>query len=81
MPDGWEVPERSRQWAIDKGVPRSRVDDLADAFTLHHRAKGSKFKDWHAAFQTWVTNDRNWSRGKSRDGPVGLDGKPIERVA
>jgi hypothetical protein len=31
-----------------------------EAFVSHHRAKGTKFQDWHSAFQKWVQNDIKW---------------------
>lgn len=34
-----------------------------EAFNDHHRAKGSTFKDWDAAFRTWCRNASRWSKG------------------
>lgn len=34
-----------------------------EAFNDHHRAKGSTFKDWDAAFRTWCRNSSKWSKG------------------
>lgn len=32
------------------------------AFTDHHKAKGSQFKDWQAAFRTWLRNAAKFSK-------------------
>lgn len=80
LPEDWEPTEADVKFAIGKGYDRRAIAKLGQAFKLHHRAKGNRYSDWHLAFCKWVNNDLD-RPGKSRDGPVGLDGKPIERVA
>lgn len=29
-------------------------------FLSHHQAKGTKFKDWQAAWRTWVRREKRW---------------------
>jgi hypothetical protein len=36
------------------------VDDVFEAFVVHHGAKGSAFQDWHRAWQKWVRNHVEW---------------------
>lgn len=44
-----------REWATGAGVT-ANLDSETDAFLDFHRAKGSTFKDWHAAWRTWMRN-------------------------
>ena len=38
------------------------LQDELCRFTDHHLSKGSTFKDWQAAFRTWLGNSAKWSR-------------------
>jgi len=38
------------------------LQDELGRFTDHHLSKGSTFKDWQAAFRTWLGNSAKWSR-------------------
>jgi hypothetical protein len=49
LPDGFE------EYARGKGIKSNLVMIFHD-FVLYHRKKGSKFRDWNAAWQTWVRN-------------------------
>jgi hypothetical protein len=41
---------------------------MTEAFTNHHRAKGTTMADWEAAWRTWVDGERKWGRnGHSRE--------------
>jgi len=52
-----------------EGVYERELDQFRD----HHRAKGSRMKDWQAAFRTWITNAEKF-RGERNAGRFG-DGK------
>lgn len=56
FPDNFEVTEIMRDWATDKGVIVSKLPGLTEHFKNHHQAKGSVFKNWQAAWRTWVIN-------------------------
>lgn len=45
-----------RQWLNDKNVSMPTAEREAERFLAHHGAKGTKFRDWQRAFQTWVLN-------------------------
>jgi len=45
---------KCKRWTI-------KVEDGFEAFVSHHKAKGTKFQDWHAAFQKWIQNDIKWN--------------------
>lgn len=40
--------------------PALSFDDELAAFRDHHTSKGSRFKDWDAAFRTWARNAVKW---------------------
>ena len=33
------------------------LEDLTEGFLIHHKANGSKFNDWYAAWQRWLRNE------------------------
>ena len=53
--DGWTADPEQMQRLTDK-YPKLRMDDELEKFADHHKAKGSKFADWNAAFRTWCRN-------------------------
>ncbi|WP_434042263.1 MULTISPECIES: hypothetical protein [Sorangium] len=61
---GDEVEAFLREWQI--------TGDEAEIshFLDHHRAKGSRFKDWLAAWRTWQRNGQRFGRSAPRPGPV-----------
>lgn len=69
MPDGWRPTEKHRAKAKALGF---EADRIAEAFIDHHRAKGSVFADWDAAFGTWIRNEAKFraDRGERVGGPA-----------
>lgn len=63
-PESIEITDRMRDWAADK-VPMIDIDYETPRFLDHHRAKGTLFVDWTAAWRTWMTNARKFAE---RDG-------------
>ena len=53
FPEGFQFNERAE--AMAKGYALNVHKEFA-AFRDHHTAKGSTFKDWDAAFRTWLRN-------------------------
>ena len=62
MPDGWQPSEAHSALATEMGVDMARE---AAKFADHHQAKGSVFRDWDAAFRTWLRNAGDWARKSS----------------
>jgi hypothetical protein len=54
-PDDIVVTDDMRAWATRKGIAATRLDTETERFLDHHRAKGSTFKDWTAAWRTWMS--------------------------
>ena len=59
LPGDFWPNEAAEQMARDFGL--SLADQLA-AFQDHHSAKGSTFKDWQAAFRTWLRNSQRFGQ-------------------
>lgn len=55
LPDDFIPNDTNRKIAAERGIDlRAAFEQFAD----HHRAKGSTFKDWHLAFNTWLRRER-----------------------
>jgi hypothetical protein len=70
LPESWEPKESQKQQIRDK-YPKLNLTEEAEKFQDYHRAKGSSFADWDAAFRTWVRNAEKFRRqaaGMSEDG-------------
>lgn len=59
-----EITPDMRAWARTNKITCDLVDET-DAFLDHHRAKGSTFKDWAAAWRTWMRNTAKFARTTS----------------
>ena len=55
LPADWEPNDTHHRLAAERGHD---VQVLADNFRDHHTAKASTYVDWHAAFRTWIRNER-----------------------
>jgi hypothetical protein len=54
------VPKDADNFA--EKYPELDLRETLEAFTDHHTAKGSTFKDWDAAWRTWCRNAKKWAR-------------------
>jgi hypothetical protein len=54
------VPKDADNFA--EKYPELDLQETVEAFTDHHTAKGSTFKDWDAAWRTWCRNAKKWAR-------------------
>lgn len=64
--DGWVPPALTGVSAKTvAGWSPDRLEQEAESFTSHHRAKGSLMKDWDAAWRTWVGNSVKFQRQSS----------------
>lgn len=61
--DDWSLSERSRQDAIDRQFSAEEINHEANQFRDYHLAKGSTYKNWDAAWRTWLGNSRKFARG------------------
>jgi len=75
-PEGLELDGDLHRYAEEAGIPFQDIPRLWERFKNHHQAKGSRFKDWRAAWRTWVQNEIKYSRDRRANG----GGRP-ERAA
>lgn len=54
MPEDFALSEADCQFARRRGVTDPQIRTEFERFTNHHRARGNVFKDWSAAWRTWV---------------------------
>jgi hypothetical protein len=67
MPDNWQPTDANRTLATRLGVD---LEAAIEQFRDYHLARGSTFVRWDLALNTWIRNDRKYSKnGRS----VGAD--------
>lgn len=57
IPENFDLDEDRMMFAVQRGFEPSRARILFEAFSNHHRAKGTTMLDWSAAWRTWVLNE------------------------
>jgi Helix-turn-helix domain len=55
-PEDFIVSEEMVRWAETQGILRQDILFETDQFVDWHRAKGTKFEDWVAAWRKWMRN-------------------------
>lgn len=50
----WQPDEQDVAYALKKGMTMGQLPDERDRYVNHHLRKGSLFRDWRAAWRTWV---------------------------
>jgi len=66
LPDSFKLDDKLRQFALDRGMPESAIDDQFDGFREHHEGRGSLMKDWGLAWHTWVRKYAQWNKPAAR---------------
>jgi hypothetical protein len=61
VPAGFKIEESMLAWA-SQHVPSVNVESETASFLDHHTAKGSTFRDWTAAWRTWMRNSQKWQK-------------------
>lgn len=56
IPENYLIQENHINYALSKKLNKEQAEDQFEAFLIYHKAKGSKFKSWNAAFQNWIRN-------------------------
>lgn len=75
LPEDFAVTDEMRKWATENGL--TAPDDLIDSFRDYHLAKGSTYKDWPAAFRTWIRNDKRFASSRPAR-PAAGKSKPLD---
>lgn len=56
IPDEFPLTDEMIAFARQQGC-NGNIQAVTEAFLDYHRAKGSRFKDWPAAWRTWIRNE------------------------
>lgn len=70
LPDGWVPSDRNIADAEARNFTSREIDENAERFRNHHHAKGTRYRDWDAAWRTWLGNARRFSAPRHA-GPSG----------
>lgn len=60
----FEVTESMHDWAVDHGVAEDRIRPETEKFYLQHKAKGSEFVDWVAAWKSWMVSAASYGAAR-----------------
>jgi hypothetical protein len=63
-PEGFQLDGDLHRYAEEKGIPFAAIPTVWEHFENHHRAKGSVFADWRAAWRTWCLNEIKFNPGR-----------------
>jgi len=59
VPSFFPITEQMQKYAEQKNYIAD-LEDLTEAFLLHHKSKGSFFVCWYSAWQKWLRNQLDW---------------------
>lgn len=66
LPDGWVPSARNVEDARNANFSDEEIRDEAGHFRDHHHARGTTFKNWDAAWRTWLRNARKFGGSAPR---------------
>ena len=61
IPENWVPSDRNIADAEARQFSAKEIEDEADRFRNHHIARDTRFRDWDAAWRTWLGNSRKFS--------------------
>lgn len=76
-PDDYALTDAHYAEAGRLGLDPARVEAETEAWLDYHRAKGSRFKDWHAAWRTWMRNAVKFAARDAAKGAPARNGRGI----
>ena len=65
LPKESNVSDSVKSWWNEQGLDIALLDNELPAFKDFHLSKGSVFKDWDAAFRTWMRNSLKFNKNKN----------------
>lgn len=74
LPDDWVPSERNLSDAAARNFTAQRIAHEADQFRNYHLARGSRFRDWDAAWRTWLGNAGRFGGGGAMAGAAFASG-------
>lgn len=76
LPADFSLTEARRAKALAK-APGCDVELWFDHFRNHHQARGSVFKDWDAAWRTWICQGVRFGYPRKQEAPGAANGLPV----
>jgi len=64
--EGTEISEKQLAYAQEQ-MQDSEIHEEFQRFKDYHLSKGSLFKDWNAAWRTWLNNSKRWAPKKKEE--------------
>ncbi len=64
LPTDFKISDELRQWGHSLGITDPRLQAETEKFRDYHCSKGSTFKNWDAAWRTWIRKSSEWSPPK-----------------
>lgn len=61
LPENWTPSDRNIADAEARNFSQQEIEHEADRFSNFHRSKDSRFRDWDAAWRTWLGNARKFA--------------------
>ena len=74
LPPNWVPNDRNIADAETRQFSAQEIDHEADRFRNHHLARDTRFRDWDAAWRTWLSNARKFA-GRSMAGSAQASGR------
>jgi hypothetical protein len=76
IPDDFAITESMFTYAASKGLTQDRVYEETEHFVNYHHAKGTKHKDWVAAWKYWLRRAQDYARANERTSGA-YNGSPL----
>lgn len=67
IPTDWKPTASDIEYARKQNLTDQEIQNEADRFYRHHRAKGSRWKNWHLVWTNWLQSDFGPIKRKQRD--------------
>lgn len=75
---------KMREYAQKKGYDDAQTEYIFEHFLSHHGSKGSEFKNWDLAFNTWLLNQKQYTKKNFSNAPAqarpSSSPSPAERI-
>lgn len=80
LPEGWVPNDRNIQDAKEKGLSDDTIEREAERFRNFHVSKQNRYRNWDAAWRTWLGNVRSIpaaSKGNATDRQIAFAARAI----
>lgn len=62
LPDGWVPNDKNLSDARSKNMTDGEIEDAATEFANYHHKHDNRYRDWNAAWRTWLGNRNKYSK-------------------